>query len=151
MARRPWCFLVILSVFVMPSVSAQQAASAPQPPAQPQAPHPTTTLQGEVVDPGLYLREARHGREVEELMYDAVEGGQSLALLQDGTQALILFLASQPGEDPNELVYDYAGRKVKVTGAVYERGGFKGLVVENVESLDKDVAPPRDLPPDERP
>ena len=103
------------------------------------------TLQGEVVDPALYLREGRHGTEVEDMLYDAVDGGQTLALL-DTTNTVYLFLGSEAGADPNELLYEHVGRKVNVTGTVYERGGLKGIVVTSVESLEpaeaKAVEPP---------
>lgn len=106
------------------------------------------TIQGEVVDPAMYLREGRHGKDVEELIFDAVDGGQALALLEDGTGALYLFLASEPGADPNELVYEYAGRSIKATGPVYAQGGVKGMVVTRVESLDGPaVAMPADVEP----
>lgn len=94
------------------------------------------TIQGEVIDPGLYLREGRHGLEVEEQTFDAVDGGQSLALLQDDTGAVYFCLAAQPGDDPNEWLYEYVGRRVAVTGEVYERGGATGIVITNVQPLD---------------
>ena len=108
----------------------------------------TSAVQGEVVDPALYLRDGRHGKDVEDLIYDAVDGGQALALLEDGTGALYLLLAGEPGEDPNELVYEYAGRRVKVAGSVYERGGVKGLVVTAVEPLEgQAIGMPQDVEP----
>lgn len=94
------------------------------------------TLQGEVIDPALYLREGRHGLEVEDLVYDAADGGQTLALLEEGTETIYLFLAGEPGQDPNELVYKYAGRRISVTGPVYERGDLRGIVPVSVESLE---------------
>lgn len=108
----------------------------------------TKTIQGEVMDPALYLRDGRHGKEVEDLIYDAVDGGQALALLEDGTGTLYLLLAGEPGADPNELVYEYAGRHVKATGNVYARGGVKGLVVTAVEPLEgQAVGMPQDVEP----
>ena len=142
MVRRILPWMVMLSVGIASSLSAQEGEQ----PAKPEGQTPAVTLQGEVVDPGLYVREGRHGREAEELIYDAVEGGQSLALLQDGAQALVLFLAAAPGDDPNALVYDFAGRKVKVTGTLHERGGVKGMVVDRVEALEPDATPPPDAP-----
>jgi hypothetical protein len=101
-----------------------------------------TTLEGEVVDPALYLREERHGAEAEDLMYEGIDGGQTMALLQDGTNALYLFLAGDPGEDPNDLAYEYIARRVKVTGVVYERGGLKGVVVSDVAPLESGASQP---------
>ena len=108
------------------------------------APAPATTpgsqqaITGEVVDPSSYLRHGHRGAEMEEQTYAAVDGGQSLALLEDGTETLYLFLSEQAGEDPNELAYDYINQKVTAKGQVYERGGLKGLVASSVEP----VAPP---------
>ena len=96
---------------------------------------PPMKLRGEVVDPALYLREGRHGSELEADTYEAVDGGQTLALLEDGTGVVYLFLAAQSGEDPNELAYDYVGKAVTVTGTVYERGGIKGVVPTAVEPV----------------
>jgi len=102
----------------------------------------TTILQGEVIDPALYLREGRHGPEAEDLIYDAVDGGQTLAVLEAGTDTIYLLLAEEPGEDPNELLYEDVGRRVKVTGLVYERGGLKGIVVTSVEPLEATAIQP---------
>jgi hypothetical protein len=98
------------------------------------------TLQGEVVDPAAYLKDGRRGLEAEEDTYAAVDGGQTLALLEDVTGSLFLFLAEEPGEDPNELVYEYVNRKVKVTGAVYDGGGLRGLVASSVQPLEPAAA-----------
>ena len=48
----------------------------------------------------------------------------------------------EPGEDPNELAYDYVNQAVTVTGAVYERGGLRGIVAESVEPLAGPAATP---------
>lgn len=93
----------------------------------------TKTIQGEVVDPALYLREGRHGVDEADLINEAIDGGQSLALLEDGTNIVYLFLAGEPGEDPNDLVYEYVGQRVKVTGTPYERNGLNGIVAATVE------------------
>ena len=86
-------------------------------------------LTGEIVDPALYIREGRRGPEAQEATNEAVDGGQTLALLEDKTDTLYVLLAEQPGEDPNELVYEYLNQRVKVTGYVYKRSGVQGLVV----------------------
>ena len=96
------------------------------------------TLQGEIVDPATYLKSGRHGPEMEATTYEAVDGGQTLALLDEQSHVLYVLLAEEPGEDPNELVYDFVNKKVAATGEVYERDGLKGLVVKTVEP----IAPP---------
>ena len=93
------------------------------------------TLRGEIVDPASYLKDGRHGPEMEDASFEAVDGGQTLALLEEGTGNLYLFLGAQSGEDPNELAYDYVDQQVKATGPIYERGGLRGIVAESVEPL----------------
>ena len=87
------------------------------------------TLQVEVIDPAAYLQSGQHGTEFADRTYEAVEGGQTLALLDPATGAVYTLLAEEPGDDPNELVYDFANQLITVTGRVYEKGGLKGLVV----------------------
>jgi hypothetical protein len=96
----------------------------------------TKTIQGEVIDPALYLREGKHGKEFENQIYDSVDSGQTLGILEDVSGNVYLFLASEPGIDPNDMAYDYAGRKVKVTGTVFEKSGVRGVVPTSVEPLE---------------
>jgi hypothetical protein len=100
------------------------------------------TLQGEIVDPASYLKEGARGLEMEDTTFEAVDGGQTLALLEDGTSNLYLFLGAEAGEDPNELAYDYVNQAVTVTGEIYERGGLRGIVADSVEPLAGPAATP---------
>ena len=127
--------LAVLLGLMKPVVpaSAEAATQTPQTDA--------TTIQGEVVDPAAYLQEGRHGSDLAEQTYEAVDGGQTLALLEEGTDNLYLLLAEKPGEDPNELVYDYVNQKVKVAGHVYQRGGVRGVVVSTVTPLEAPKPP----------
>ena len=93
-------------------------------------------IEGEVVDPAMYLKDGKHGPDLVEQTYEAVDGGQTLALLDEKAGILYLLVAEEPGEDPNELVYDYVNQKVKVTGKLHERSGVKGLVVVSVQPLE---------------
>jgi len=96
----------------------------------------TQTLHGEVVDPALYVKEGRHGSEWIDQMAEAADGGQTLALLEDENQTLYLVLTDTPGADPNELLYDHVGQRVRLKGNVYERGGMRGIVVTSIEPTD---------------
>ena len=100
------------------------------------------TLQGEVVDPAMYLKSGQRGAESENTTYEAVDGGQTLALLDEEHHALYLLLAEEPGEDPNELVYDFVNKKINATGEVYERDGLKGLVLKTAEPVTSPAAAP---------
>lgn len=93
------------------------------------------TVVGEVIDPAAYLKDGKHGVEMTEETYTAVDGGQSLALLETGTGNLYLLLAEQNGEDPNELVYDYVNQQVTAKGRVYEKSGIRGFVAASVEPV----------------
>lgn len=122
--RRRRRFVGIALVALLGGAAAAMAENAP------------VTIQGEVIDPALYLRETRHGADAEDAIYDAVDAGQTLAILGDGTGTVYVLLASGPGEDPNDLAYEHIAHRVKATGMVYERGGLKGIVLTSVESLE---------------
>ena len=108
-----------VGLLALPSVSAEE----------------TRVVVGEVVDPASYVKEGVHGSERSEQTYEAVDGGQTLAILEQGTNTLYLLLAEEPGEDPNELAYDFVNQQVKVTGHIYERGGLRGLVPTMIDPL----------------
>ena len=100
------------------------------------------TIQGEIVDPAAYLKSGNHGPDVVNQTYEAIDGGQTLALLDEQSGALYLLLAQEPGDDPNELVYDYVNQQLTVTGAVYERNGVRGIVVKSVVPVEAAGTPP---------
>lgn len=93
------------------------------------------TFVGEIIDPAAYLKDGRHGIEMTEQTYTAVDGGQTLALLEDGSGNVYLLLTEEAGEDPNELAYDYVNQQVKVVGRVYEKGGLRGLIPSTVDPV----------------
>ena len=98
-------------------------------------------MRGELVDPASYLKTGRHGPDTEDDTYAAVDGGQTLAFLDAATDAMYLLLADAPGEDPNELAYDYVNKPVYVIGTVYERAGVKGIVLTTVEEAGVEEPP----------
>ena len=122
--RRWPILLAIAAVIACPAVDAEER-----------------TIVGELVDPATYVKDGRHGPDLAEQTYEAVAGGQTLAVLEDGTGMLYLLLAEQPGEDPNELAYDYVSQQVTVRGAVHERGGLRGIVAASIEPLTAAVQP----------
>ena len=100
------------------------------------------TLRGEVVDPVLFLKRGLHESDdpaQREEICQAADRGQALAILEEGSGELYLLLPEHPGKDPNELVYDFVGQPVSVTGYVYERNGVRGLVVISAEPVAPDV------------
>ena len=128
----------IIGVVLLVGDGLAGAAQAKEPQAPAAAP---VTLRGEVVDPAAYLKDGSHGPALSDQTYEAVDGGQTLALLEEGTATVYLFLAEQPGEDPNELAYDFVGQQVIVRGIVHERGALRGIVpaaVEPAQPTDED-------------
>ena len=121
--------LIIAATCVAAGCLAGLARAEDAPPAA------ASTLKGEVIDPAAYLKEGAHGSETAEQTYEAVDGGQTLALLEEGTGAVYLFLAEEPGEDPNELAYDFVNQQVTVQGRVHERGGLHGIVPLSIEPV----------------
>jgi len=102
------------------------------------------TITGELLDPASYVKDGRRGTDMTEATYEALEGGQTLAIVEDGTGSVYVLFAEQAGEDPNELAYDYVNQSVRITGQVYERGGLRGVVpalIEPVVAVDGAVAP----------
>ena len=127
MRRRPSLWLAmaagVLTHGILPFVYAESSPA-------------TQTLRGEVVDPATYLKEGQHGSEWLDQMAEAADGGQTLALLEQGTQTLYVILGDTPGADPNELLYDHVGQQVTLKGHVYERGGLRGIVVTSIQSAE---------------
>ena len=118
------------SLLGLPSLYAEDAATTPAPSAEGQQ-----TVVGEVVDPAAYIKDGTRGADATEKTYMAVDGGQTLAILENGTNNLYLLFAEQTGEDPNELAYDYVNQQVTAKGRVYEKGGVRGFVAVSVEPV----------------
>ena len=91
------------------------------------------SVTGEVVEPGLYLRDGQHGTGVTELSYEAASGARTLALLDPVDDTLYLLLTAAPGSDPSQLVDEYLNQMVTVSGFLYERSGIRGIVVTSIE------------------
>ena len=125
--------LGVLSAWILAAPAGAETTAQTQPAVQGRP--PGQTLRGEIVDPASYLKDGAHGSKQADQSYEAVDGGQTLALLEAGTDTLYLLVAEEPGEDPNELAYDYVNQEVKLTGRVLERGGMHGIIPSAVEPL----------------
>ena len=141
MRRVPTCLAIVLTL----ACGAGAVDAAPS-----ETPKAPQVIEGEIVDPATYLKTGRSGPELADQTYEAVDGGQTLALLETTTSTLYLLLAEEAGEDPNELAYDYVNHHVKATGTVYEHGGVRGLVATSILPLDaaaEGTAAPSQLAP----
>ncbi|MBI3010066.1 MAG: hypothetical protein HYY57_03670 [Candidatus Omnitrophica bacterium] len=104
----------------------------------------TNAMQGEIVDPLRYLLNKQHGPHELESITEAANQGIPLAFLEQREEeaTLYLFLATEPGEDPNILVHPFIGHPIEVEGMIRERGGSKGIVATVVTELDTNTALP---------
>jgi hypothetical protein len=94
----------------------------------------TITIIGEPIDPACYLTMGSKGLDHKACAEACNKAGQSIAILaNDGS----LYFAIQgiPTTSPDSLLIPFIGKKVKVTGRVFESGGSKAMVVEKVEPV----------------
>lgn len=90
------------------------------------------TKTGEVIDSACYIAKGAKGAGHAECAKKCADAGIPLALLEDGTDAVI-WLTDADHTPANDTLKPYAGQKVKVTGELDERGGAKLMVIESVE------------------
>ena len=92
----------------------------------------SVTKTGEVIDSACYIAQGAKGEGHRDCAQKCADSGIPLALLEDGTDEVI-WLSDSDHTPANDALRKYAGKKVKVTGALAERGGAKLLVIESVE------------------
>jgi len=95
------------------------------------------TLIGRVIDPVCYIRHDAKGADHKECALECAKQGITLAILEDKTEKVYLAFPEEHG-DPNEKLLSFVEEHVKVTGVVYSRGGLTGIVVEQVEKVEKE-------------
>lgn len=117
-----------------PTAAAMPAAA---PGATPAATAPTgpQTVRGEIVDMACFLPHAASGQKHAACAAKCIKGGAPAGLLKaDGS---VLWLTDDHEKDKGgktwKKVAELAGKQVKVTGAMAERGGAKALLVETIE------------------
>ncbi len=62
------------------------------------------------------------------------KGGSPLMILGDDGQLYLPISDSTPARSQNPRLMKYAGKRVTVTGTVYEEGGAPGLVIQHIEA-----------------
>lgn len=90
------------------------------------------TKTGEVVDSTCYIAQGATGEGHRECAQKCADGGIPLALLDDESGDII-WLADGDHTPANDTLREYAGKKVKVTGTLAERGGARLLTIESIE------------------
>lgn len=83
------------------------------------------TLKGEIVDLSCYLTKGAKGADHAKCAADCISKGAPAGLLaEDGTVTLLI--------SKKVKLAGFAGKTVDVKGKCYEKGGLKGVVVEDI-------------------
>lgn len=97
----------------------------------------TVSVTGEVIDSACFIKMGAKGDSHRECAQKCADAGIPLAILEDGTQKVILLVAQRDMESPNQVLREHAARKVTVTGRWFEKGGVKVLEVASVKPAGK--------------
>jgi len=92
------------------------------------------TVVGEVVDTGCYMAHAAKGEKHVACATKCINQGMPMGLLTDNGTLYLLTL-NHDNADPYNKLKSEAGKKVKVTGAVWTRGGMKSIDVEEFQPV----------------
>jgi uncharacterized protein YabE (DUF348 family) len=90
------------------------------------------TITGEVVDMGCYMGHGAKGAGHKDCAMKCVANGMPMGLLTDKGMLYVLTM-NHENADPFNKTKEWAGEKVKVTGAVSVRNGTKSLQVDSAE------------------
>ncbi|MBI2889595.1 MAG: YHS domain-containing protein [Nitrospirae bacterium] len=102
--------------------------------AEPTPAEKVITIQGEIVDTTCYLRHEKKGTEHAKCALMCLRAGIPMGLLEDGTGKVYVFVSESHG-NPHKDIEKYLLKKVKVTGALYERGGLSGIAARAITEL----------------
>jgi len=95
---------------------------------------PTTTILGYVRDSGCVHRFHEVVKPLPNGCLEAcVRAGSPLVILSKSEEVFHPVSVEMPDVDVRAKLLPFAGRLVKVTGKVYDRGGSKAITVERIE------------------
>lgn len=92
------------------------------------------TVTGEVIDSACYIKSGARGESHRACAQQCGDAGIPLALLEDGTNAVVWIASVDDMETPNKQLRPFAGRRVTVSGTWAERGGAKILLLQTVKA-----------------
>ena len=98
------------------------------------ADEPQITVTGEVVDSACYIKSGARGESHRACAQKCGDAGIPLALVEDGTGAVIWIASVDDMETPNATLRPFAGRRVTIGGTWAERGGAKILLLRSVKA-----------------
>jgi len=99
------------------------------------------TLEGEIVDPQCWFTHGARGLEHRSCAVFCAQGGQDLAFMNRGDEAVYQVIAARHGQNPNDSLIAYVGYPVVVQGAFFGAGERRVLRVDGIRRVDG-------LPPD---
>lgn len=88
-------------------------------------------ITGQVVDIACFVGHDSSGEKHAKCAEACARAGNPLAIF-DGKQ--IYLPVSMNHKNPNEKLMSFIEKKVRVTGTVLEKAGFKGIAIEKVEA-----------------
>ena len=94
-----------------------------------------TVITGEIVDVKCYLTGMMGGRgeDHKQCAVDCINGGLPVGILDSRTERVYIVVPKKGMEGANKTLVQYAAQKVKLTGAVVEKGGSRLFIYTNVE------------------
>ena len=98
------------------------------------ADEPQVTVTGEVIDSACYIKSGARGESHRVCAQKCGDAGIPLALVEDGTGAVIWIASVDDMETSNAKLRPFAGRRVTITGTWAERGGAKLLLLRSVKA-----------------
>ena len=97
---------------------------------------PTKTIEGYVRDSGCVHRFHEVVKPLPNGCLEAcVRAGSPLVILSKNEEVFHLISPEMPDVDIRAKLLPFAGKLVKVTGKVYDRGGSKAIAVEHIEAV----------------
>jgi hypothetical protein len=97
---------------------------------------PTTSIVGYVRDSGCVHRFHEVVKPLPNGCLEAcVKAGSPLVILSKDEQVLHPVSAEMPDVDVRSKLLPFAGKLVKITGKVYDRGGSKAITLERIEEV----------------
>ncbi len=91
------------------------------------------TIKGYVIDSSCTFTKDLKKPISAECAVACAKAGSPLVIQAEDGAIYLPIAASQPASGQNDRLLPYAGKKVRVTGAVYEKGGSRAIVIDKIE------------------
>jgi hypothetical protein len=95
------------------------------------------TIQGWVLDSACAFTKGLDKPVSRECALSCARKGSPLVILQDDGAIYWPISESMPAEGQNSRLLPYAGKRVTLTGKVYQRGGSEAVVIQTISAAEK--------------